>query len=196
MKSDHINELAAALAKAQSEMGFALKDSKNPFYKSNYADLKSVWMASQEALNKNGLSVAQVFDDNKLVTILLHTSGQWIQGSCPLLNPKGDMQGLGAASTYARRYGLAAIVGVIAEDDDGDGCKAPEQKPQKESTFDGKVGPKHTITFGKFRGKKISEISVDDLRQYVEWMRAQAANQKKDFGGEPKAIADWLESVL
>lgn len=133
MKSEQIGELGKALVLAQSQIKHAIKDSANPFFKSKYADLTSVWEACREALNKNGLSIVQTIDcgattfdsqnrtsieSNVLITTLLHTSGQWIEGRCPLLNSKGDMQGLGSAISYARRYGLAAIIGVTAEDDD------------------------------------------------------------------------------
>lgn len=118
MKSDSINELAAALAKAQQEIKPALKDSNNPFFKSKYADLSSTWEACKDALNKNGLSVVQTIEENYLSTTLLHTSGQWISGKCPLINQKGDMQGLGSAISYARRYSIAAICGVTTDDDD------------------------------------------------------------------------------
>lgn len=122
MQSDSIQDLAKALASAQGKIKSAVKDANNPFYQSKYADLSSVWKACQEALNGEGLSIAQTISviDQKPVlrTTLLHSSGQWIMGECPLLNQKGDMQGLGSAISYARRYSIASICGVITEDDD------------------------------------------------------------------------------
>lgn len=124
MKSDQINELATALAKAQSEMHGAKKDATNPFYKSAYADLGSVWEACREVLTKNGLSVAQVVDTipsmQVLVTFLLHSSGQWISSAYPLRPVKDDPQGMGSAISYARRYSLAAMVGIYQTDDDAE----------------------------------------------------------------------------
>lgn len=134
MQSNAIHELATALAKAQGEIKSALKDATNPFFKSHYADLTSVWNAAREALNKNGLSIVQtvnITDTERgpvLTTTLLHTSGQWIEGNCPLINQKGDMQGLGSAISYARRYSIAAICGVVTEDDDGN---AAVEKPKE-----------------------------------------------------------------
>ncbi len=124
-QSDSINELAAALAKAQSEIEGAKKDSANPFFKSKYADLESVWTACRVPLTKNGLSVVQLVssegDDGKVTvtTQLLHSSGQWIRGSLTGKPVKADPQGTGSCITYYRRYGLAAIVGVFQADDDG-----------------------------------------------------------------------------
>jgi hypothetical protein len=116
--------LATAMAKAQAEIKTALKDSKNPHFKSSYADLTSVWDACRGALTKHGLSVVQIpgFDANDvwLETMILHASGESISGRYPLRPAQNTPQGYGSALTYARRYSLAAMVGVVAdEDDDG-----------------------------------------------------------------------------
>ncbi len=122
-KSETLELLAAALAVVQSEIAGAKKDRVNPHYGSRYPDLSSVWAACRAALTANGLSVVQTFeaaapDCLALRTTLLHTSGQWISGLCLMPLAKQDPQGYGSAATYARRYGLAAIVGVCPEDDD------------------------------------------------------------------------------
>lgn len=122
-QSDHINELAMALAKAQGEMDNAKKDCNNPFFKSKYADLTSVWAACREPLTKNGLAVTQTMSDQDgkliLITMLLHASGQWIKSCLPIIAQKPDAQALGAAITYMRRFSLSAMVGICPEDDDG-----------------------------------------------------------------------------
>jgi hypothetical protein len=119
-----MKELATAMAKAQAEIKAALKDSKNPHFKSSYADLTSVWDACRTALTKNGLSIVQIpnfeGDEVWLETMLLHASGESISGRYPLRPQQQTPQGYGSALTYARRYSLAAMVGVVAdEDDDG-----------------------------------------------------------------------------
>ncbi len=145
-KSEQIDKLSAALSKAQGEMKGAIKDSANPFFKSKYADLSSVWDACRESLSANGLSVTQIPDvelkvqiiDERQVTIekfvlittLLHSSGQWMSGSYPINPVKSDPQAVGGAITYARRYSLAAIVGVSQEDDDGEVVMA-RKRPTK-----------------------------------------------------------------
>lgn len=121
--SEHINELAAALAKAQGEITGALKDSANPFFKSKYADLASCWDACREPLSKNGLAIVQSpemgADGLTLTTLLTHSTGQWIRSVFRML-PKDDTpQGVGSALTYARRYALAALIGIAQVDDDG-----------------------------------------------------------------------------
>lgn len=140
-RSDSIGKLSKALTAVQSNLKPASKDADNPFFKSKYADLNSVWDAARELLGKNGLSVIQgnsVGLDNTVIveTILAHESGEWVQSELCLPLAKHDPQGVGSAVTYGRRYGLAAIVGIVADiDDDGNhasgksnGGQAAQQK--------------------------------------------------------------------
>ena len=122
--SDSIKELATALAIVQGQLTFAKKDSKNPFFKSNYADLESVWDACRELLSANGLAIMQfpgdyVDGNMTLTTVMTHSSGEWVAQNMSLPVSKPDAQGAGSAITYMRRYALAAIVGVVQADDDG-----------------------------------------------------------------------------
>ena len=119
-----LNELFAALAKAQGQIKGALKDNTNPFFKGKYADLASVWEACRIPLSQNGLSVIQTTRalDSETVTVyttLGHSSGQRITGGLTMKPVKADPQGIGSTITYARRYALAAMVGVAPDDDDG-----------------------------------------------------------------------------
>lgn len=133
--SENIAELSKALSKASAEIKHALKSSENPFFKSNYADLKSITEACRPALAKNGLAVTQVIDNEggmlTLITILMHESGQWIKSFYPITYEKTNPQAIGSGVTYARRYSLAAIAGVVTEDDDGEAAmkREPEVKP-------------------------------------------------------------------
>lgn len=132
MQSENINELLSALSKAQGKINGAKKDKSNPYFKSSYADLHSVWGACRQVLSDNGLSVVQtmlmVEGALNLVTILGHSSGQWIKSFLPVNTQKSDPQSLGSAITYMRRYSLAAIVGVAPEEDDDDGESAMERE--------------------------------------------------------------------
>ena len=128
-KSDQIDKLAGALAKAQSEIRGAAKKSTNPFFNSSYADLHTVIESCMPQLSKNGISVIQGTDfeiDNSgqghyyVTTILAHSSGQWMKSKCRLIiGGKKDIQALGGAITYGRRYGLSAMAGIGQFDDDG-----------------------------------------------------------------------------
>lgn len=128
--SESVSDLAKALTVVQASLAPAKRDSTNPYYNSTYADLSSVWESCREILAKNGLCVIQgnsVGETNTLIveTILIHESGQWIQSELCLPLSKSDPQGVGSAMTYGRRYGLAAIVGIVADaDDDGNAASA------------------------------------------------------------------------
>jgi hypothetical protein len=122
---DATPKLNEALAKAQAKLTGAKKDSENPHFRSKYADLASVWEAWQKVGPEHGLSITQTVRLNEqgtvlLVTTLRHTSGECVGSEFPVLPTKADMQGYGSALTYARRYCLAAMVGVAPEDDDGE----------------------------------------------------------------------------
>jgi len=125
IKSDQINELATALAKAQAKITFASKDSKAHAYK--YADLGAVIDAVKPALNENGLSFTQLIEESepntvKVTTLLLHSSGQFIgsTGSCGIPEMRGCnlAQASGAAQSYLKRYQLQALTGLPTEDND------------------------------------------------------------------------------
>lgn len=137
-QSEQINELMGALAKAQGEMSGAIKDSANPYFKSKYADLNSVWNACREPLSKHGLAIVQTVQQREagdvLYTILGHSSGQWISSTMAIrvkADSKGanEIQQLGSILTYLKRYALAAMVGVSSEeDDDGNGAQNYQAK--------------------------------------------------------------------
>ena len=132
--SKHPN-IAAALAAAQSQMGKALKDSQNPHFKSKYADLAAVCDACMPALNANGIAVIQPLTETEfgrsVVTRFIHESGDVLECPIPLILGKNDMQGLGSAITYARRYGLMELAGIAPEDDDGNAAAASAPKANK-----------------------------------------------------------------
>ena len=137
--SETIAELASALNKAQSEMSGAKKTAKNPFFKSNYANLEEVIHCIKEPFADNGLSFMQfpITTDGfaGVETIILHSSGEWVSNEFMLKCSKNDPQGMGSAITYARRYGLQSACGIPSEDDDGNAAtskpaaKAAPAKP-------------------------------------------------------------------
>lgn len=179
-QSENINELAGALSKAQGEMQAALKDSQNPFFKSKYADLGNIWDACRPVLSKNALCIMQYVEtvDNKpmLVTMLAHSSGQWMKSHLPLIISKNDAQGLGAAITYSRRYGLSALVGVVADDDDdgetavGRGSNATQQKNAKPTNNQPVINKNVEENVNKIHNiePKMSEKQIETLLQYLD----------------------------
>lgn len=138
-KTMHEN-IAQALAAAQAEMGKALKQAENPHFRSKYADLGSVMDACLPALTKHGIAVVHVLVESEfgrsVVTRFKHESGEELETPIPLIVGKNDMQGLGSAITYARRYGLMCLAGIAPEDDDGNAAaESVKGAPKKELSW-------------------------------------------------------------
>jgi ERF superfamily len=131
--STALEALAAALATAQGQMTSAAKDAENPFYKSKYADLHSVWDACRVPLASNGLAVIQCpRADGAFVsveTLLIHRSGQWVRGLLTAEAKDASPQAIGSAVTYLRRYALQSFVGVAPEDDDAEAAQPRPVRP-------------------------------------------------------------------
>jgi hypothetical protein len=202
-QSEHIADLAKALAKAQAKMAGAKKDSKNPHLHTRYADLSSVWEACRSALTENGLSVVQTLDDSDcaenqvcVVTTLLHESGQWIQGRLRMVATRASRQGqgeqldpqvVGSAITYARRYSLAAIVGVAPEDDDAEaamqrrsGATAAAPGKFAEKPADGKSSDKADKSVDKAPDKTADKMATKPLTPRTTTAAPEAAAEKQE----------------
>ncbi len=125
-KSESIADLATALCLAQGEIGGAVKNNTNPHFKSAFADLESVIKVIKPAFLKHGLSFVQLPITSEggkgigVSTMLMHSSGQWIEGEYLLPLEKVTPQGAGAAITYARRYGLVSLCGIPQVDLDAE----------------------------------------------------------------------------
>lgn len=147
MNLDHANAaLFAALASAQTEVENATKGSINPHFKSRYADLAEVLNTVRPVFGKHGLAIIQsVQTDGRVVSVtttLGHKEGGFVSSTTACLAAKEDAQGIGAAATYLRRYGLAAMCGVAQEDDDGN---AASQRPAKAATESQKAAPNQAL---------------------------------------------------
>lgn len=131
-----MSDAIKALVKAQKAMGAVLKNANNPHLKSKYADLGSVLDACQAALHDNGFAIMQPCGKDQegayVETVLAHESGESFTSRVYLVIGKNDMQGVGSAITYARRYGLLGMAGLAPEDDDGEATKAPKSAPKQD----------------------------------------------------------------
>lgn len=173
------SQIAVAFIKAQQEMGSAIKDSKNPFFKSSYADLNAVREACIPSLNKHGIAVLQPtvqLDGKSFVkTILLHESGETIESLTEIIFGKSnDAQAQGSGITYARRYGLQSLVCIGAEDDDGN--KASERPKTSKKLGDAAEEDMKEILYKK------NEDDFKALKQIIE-----------NCGGEDELKEIWLD---
>ena len=204
--SESIKTISPALLAAQRAIESASKASTNPFFKSKYADLPTVIASVKPALNDNNIVFLQVVGHNSegatLTTRLLHESGEWIEDTAPIVcKDAADPQKVGSGLTYMRRYALSAMVGLPAEDDDGNAAakpkkaKAPQDKPQDDS-------PAVTVTQVSELVDKWKEFSplVDDVtpaetakRLFVEWAQ-DITLVKKDLSDRRAWTAEMLEA--
>lgn len=141
MNLEHANApLFAALAAAQSEVENAIKGNVNPHFKSRYADLAEVLNTVRPTFARHGLSILQstAFDgiNVSVTTTLAHAEGGWVSSCASCVPARVDAQGIGAATTYLRRYALAAMAGVAQEDDDGNAA-SHQQRPATPAREDG-----------------------------------------------------------
>ncbi len=139
--SEH-KTLAEALAAAQADMPSVDKDSVNPHFKSRFTSLDHLIAKTRPVLNKHGLSISQwpsyaLPGDgaerivlHTLTTRLSHITGEDVESTMALVLGKNDMQGLGAALTYAKRYAWSAALGISTDEDD-DGNQASQTTAQK-----------------------------------------------------------------
>ena len=136
-QSESIAKLAYALTRAQKELPLIKRETVNPFYKSKYADLPTIFDAIRPVLAAHGLAVLQGGDGENgtrlgVSTMLLHESGEFIEYTFPMPCSMADPQKAGSAITYGRRYGLQSILGIAAEeDDDGNAAAKGSQASQE-----------------------------------------------------------------
>ena len=205
--SPQIGELMAALAKAQGEITGALKSSKNPFFKSNYASLPDVWDVIRKPLSTHAISIVQTIegtaDQMYLMTILGHSSGQYIKSKIPLILSKKTPQEMGSCITYARRYSLMAMVGVCAidEDDDGEAATKPHRKEVKpkevahepdltQDEIDGYIDanfPNHKPQFIKYMVGAMKTYNWNTFREAIDQFVIHKDAMRSDFGKWLKA---------
>lgn len=192
--SENISKLAAALAAFQAEVKDPSRDGQNPHFRSKYVQIDGLLAAVRPMLSKHGLSVIQSTGGNgqdvSVSTMLMHTSGEWVQTDALVLKAvKADPQGAGSAVTYGRRYSLSAALGV-AWDDDDDGEAASTPKLRAKS----KAGSLRAIA----AAAKELGATPDDLKEVMrrhfdkgasnELTDAEAAEMEKNF-------VAWLAEV-
>jgi hypothetical protein len=175
-KSDTIKELAAALASAQAEMPAAKMNAVNPFLKNKYADLGSIIETARPVLAKNGLAFTQLVsssaDGLAVETVLMHKSGEWMSETVSLAlgeeRGKSAAQVAGSVITYLRRYALASVLGIYA-DEDTDGSQpapAPKKQPAPEEmpgVTPDELTLEQAVELVNSAGVKYGDIETDKL---------------------------------
>lgn len=179
-RSESIKAIAPAFLKAQKEMEAVTKNAKNPFFKSEYADLNAVMEACKEPLNNNGISIMQPVNSDHVETILMHESGEWFGSETALIvKEQNNPQALGSAISYARRYGLMSILGLPAEDDDAEKAMVRDSKP---SVSHAATLPSDTATAAQMNAiaQIIKEMPLDE-RANVDVGSIRTKQQASEF---------------
>lgn len=158
-----LGKIAPALIKARMAMTAASKTATNPHFKTKYADLSAVMDACVPQLLAEGIMPLQqaepTHDGVCMRTTLLHSSGEWVMSKVFLPATKQDPQAYGSAITYARRYGLAAIVCLAAEDDDGEAMRyTPPSAPKPAPASGPRVVPASGETPSAMEARFVAEI--------------------------------------
>jgi hypothetical protein len=178
-KSPEIKNLATALQGFQKDVENVSKDSVNPFFKSKYASLESVIETVRVPLSKHGLSFSQFPDDMGLTTILMHSSGEWIQATSKMTPKDATPQGHGSAITYLRRYALSAILGLATEDDDDDNAASAPVASKKAP-----------VTFAKPSVYKSDDIKTQEAKKRIADLVVKLVDEDAPVG--KKEAAKWF----
>ena len=220
--SESITKLAAALVKAHGEIRGVTKDSTNPHFGSRYTSLDATMDMVRPILAKNGLAVVQGatvpetdgggIKNFSLETMLLHESGEWMSNAVTIPVEKANAQGVGSGLSYARRYGVSALLALSSdEDDDGNGAtsapakrqpqKGPERVPapkaepkptSKPEAWDGQLPSalayKLPFKASKLFGTPLGEMAVEDLAKARAWASSQGDEKYAEFIGRADAV--------
>jgi hypothetical protein len=202
--SEGRDKLNAALAAAQAAMSPALKDAKNPHFRSSYATVSAVLEAVLTAYNDNGLNVSQHagWDDGlvTLTTVVGHTSGQWMESTCCApLGGRKDAQAVGSAITYLRRYALQSIAGLPVNDDDGNAASrspAPQAPQAPQARTRKSIVPKVPKLLGpkelEYRLLQ-NELTLADLE---DWCAAHQQPDPSTLNAARQAqLLAWLDNA-
>lgn len=190
MNLEHANPaLFAALSAAQGEIENASKSSSNPHFKSRYADLAEVLNTVRPVFAKHGLAVLQSTEfDGAMVSVtttITHAEGGYVTSRASCVPPKTDGQGVGNATTYLRRYSMAAMACIAQEDDDGN-SSAHNGKPKPKSITEAQeieladwitaTGSDKAALLKAYNASKLSDLTE---AQYNNAMSALTKRERK-----------------
>jgi len=137
--SEKLTTAVRALTKAQKEFNTPEKDATNGYLGNKYASLKSCLNTLKPTLHDNGFALTQEGGKDEfghfIDTKFIHETGDSFSSRIYLELDKSNMQGVGSAVTYAKRYGLLSLAAMEPDEnpDDDDANKASGTKPKKSS---------------------------------------------------------------
>ncbi len=200
-QSSELGKLAAALAKAQVEMGAAKKDAVNPHFKSKYADFGAIVDASRTILAKHGLAIVQSTPtDGALLTVatrLIHAeSGEWIESTLTMQAKDAGPQSLGSAITYGRRYGWSTLIGLASEEDDDAEKASPRPAQQATAPSSAPEGFDAWLAILEATAKDGTDALKKAWSQSALAFRSHLQNTQRTKVDELKAIAAQHDALV
>ena len=195
--STETGEIFTALAKANLELDNASKNSTNPHFKSKYADLAEVINTVRPVYAKHGMAVIQStgYRDGVVyvVTRICHESGQWVESESAAPASKLDPQGVGSATTYLRRYSLAAMAFVAQEDDDGQSSSGAKTiTPEQVANFRMRLDSTESDISKFLSALKVATLEQIPANQYD---RAESLIAKKEEAYAKQYQADAIAAA-
>lgn len=190
--TENLNDFAAALAKAQGEMRNAALNKVNPHFRSKYADLSEIRNAVTPALSKHGLAAVQMLRRSdgvlEVVTRLVHSSGQWMESVFPIPQDVSKPQTMGSAITYGRRYTLAAICNISADEDDDANAAHEAAKPAEMPFVNGSPGASKAGSRGDYDKMVTAIRNAPTLKALDDWHKANGP-------AIDKLPPDWVDEL-
>ena len=191
--SESIKNIATALCKFQTQIKDAPKESQAHKYK--YADLGTILELVRPVMADNELSAVQMpcndGDHVGVTTRLMHTSGEWLESTLFMgVSASSGMslaQSAGSVITYARRYSLAAVLGITQTDDDA--VHVPPKKPAKKKT----TASRETLATEKQKDLIQKADKIPPRR--LSWLEA-GDNFNKMTEAQAKVIISEIEELM
>ena len=184
------SKFSPAFFQAQCEMTGARKNAKNPFFKSDYADLKSVMEAIREPFANNDLFFVQAAEANgqmiAITTRIAHVSGEWIESVTQLPPIKNDVHGWISAFTYGKRLGLQSLCGLPSVDDDGN-LAVKHATPPKAAVINKKEAAE--------LDQLIRNTSADKV-EFLNYYSTRAGSKITELNQFPKDLFEQAVAVL
>ena len=184
------SKFSPSFFQAQCEMSGAKKNAKNPFFKSDYADLKSVMEAIREPFANNGLFFVQAAEANgqiiAITTRIVHTSGEWIESITELPPIKNDVHGWISAFTYGKRLGLQSLAGLPSIDDDGNLAVKHATPP--------KAVPISSVQAGELQS--LLEQTGSDIDGFLKYFSSAAGAPISSLNGFPSDLFGQAKKLL
>ena len=191
-QTNHIKDFMAG----QSSLETAIKNSSNPFLKNKYADIQEILDKVKSAFHENNYIIVQEGGADEsgefIDTKLIHTSGNLFNCKIYLQYKKGDMQSLGGAITYARRYGLLSVTGIPVDDDDGTSAigteaaqaKAMERATKLENWLETKCKSKRDLGINDKNAKAVFASLIEFNKPYAISLLQQWQYKTQELGAE------------